>query len=400
MAGYEILEVAAGAVRGHRLRSALSMLGIAIGIAAVVLLSSIGEGVHRYVFDSFNQFGTNILEVTPGSTETIGIPGVLGGSTNLLTVEDAEAVGRLPEVRHVMPLAFGQARVEAGELGRSVYVYGATSELPPIWRFEVRQGSFLPPGDPRRGGYVAVLGTTVKQELFGDANALGAFVRVGGTRFRVIGVMEPKGRILGFDMDDAVYVPTATVMRMFNLDQVAEIEVVYAESYPVERVVESVRALMLERHRGNDDFTITTQTAMLDTLGNVMNALKLAVGAIAGISLLVGAIGILTVMWIAVSERTAEIGLLRAIGATPRQVLRMFLIEAAMLAGVGGAIGLLFGLAVAWLLRAAVAGLPVHTPVSYAIGGLVTSVLAGLLSGILPARRAARLDPIVALKGE
>ena len=396
----DLLALAFGSLSNYMLRTALSMLGIAIGIAAVILLTSIGEGTRRYVLDQFTQFGTNIVAINPGKTETIGIPGALGGTTHKLTIEDAEALRRIPGVEDLVPMALGQARVEANGRGRSVYIYGTTATLPSVLKLNVRQGSFLPPGDPRRGAPVAVLGPTLKRELFGDTNPLGRFVRIADTRLRVIGIMAPKGQMLGFDIDDAAYVPVATAMRMFNLDELLEIDVHYSHPGLTDQVAESIRLLLTERHGGREDFTITTQADMLEVFGNVMDVITMAVGAIAGISLLVGAIGILTIMWIAVSERTQEIGLVRAIGATPGQVLLIFLAEATVLATVGGAVGLLAGIGLANLLRAAVPGLPVHTPPELAAAALAVSLLTGLASGVLPARRAAGLDPVEALRTE
>jgi putative ABC transport system permease protein len=389
-----------GAVRSHRLRSLLSMLGIAIGIAAVMLLTSIGEGTRRHLLAQFTQFGTNILQVNPGKTETLGIPGVLGGTTHKLTIDDAEAVARLAGVQKIVPVAMGQARVEAEGRGRSVPIYGVTADVPAVWRFEIGQGEFLPAGDPRRGASVAVLGPTLKRELFGDANALGRFVRVAGVRLRVIGVMAPKGRLLGFDIDDSAYVPVKTAMQMFNLDELMEIDVLFAHEGMTERVVEAIRELLSARHAGKEDFTITTQTAMLEVFDNVMDVITTAVGAIGAISLLVGAIGILTTMWIAVNERVHEIGLLRSIGATDRQVLLLFLLEAVILTLLGGLSGVGLGFALGLALRLAVPGLPVYTPPGYVAAALAVSAVTGLLAGAVPARRAARLRPIEALRAE
>ena len=399
MNGRDLAALALGALTGHRLRSALSMLGIAIGIAAVILLTSIGEGTRRYVLDQFTQFGTNILAVNPGKQETVGLPGVLGGTTRKLTIDDAVALTRLPGVERVAPFTFGSARVEHGNLGRQVNVYGATDALPEVLKFGVRQGRFLPPGDPRRGANVTVLGPKLKRELFGDASALGRWVRIGGSRFRVIGVMEPKGQILGFDIDDVAYVPVASGMRLFNVDELIEVDVLFAHGALEQQVAAAVRETLTERH-GKEDFTITTQSQMLEVFGNVMNVVTMGVAAIAGISLLVGAIGILTVMWIAVGERRGEIGLLKALGATGAQVLALFLAESAALATVGGAAGVAAGLGLAWVLGVAVPGLPVHTPVGYAVAAILVSLGTGVLSGVLPARRAAGLDPVVALRAE
>jgi putative ABC transport system permease protein len=394
------IEFSLGTLRGHRLRSFLSTLGVAIGIAAVILLTSIGEGTRRYLLAEFTQFGTNILAINPGKTETGGIPGIFGGTTHKLTLDDAAAIARLPDVQEQVPMAVGQARVEAEGRGRSVFIYGVTSAFPAVMKFEVGQGSFLPAGDPRRGSLVAVLGPRVKRELFGDENALGEFVRVAGHRLRVIGVMAPKGRMLGFDIDDAVYVPVTTGMRMFNLDELQEIDVLFAHEGITESVAASVRRLLTDRHGGKEDFTITTQTEMLKVFNNVMSAITTAVGAIAGVSLVVGAIGVFTMMWISVGERVGEIGLLRALGGTETEVRFLFLLEAVFLTVIGGVFGVAVGLGIATLLRIGVPGLPVYTPPSYVVAAVVVSALAGLIAGVLPARRAAALDPVEALRAE
>ena len=396
----DLIRLAFGAVLGHRLRSALSMLGIAIGIASVILLTSIGEGTRRYMVGMFTQFGTNLMGINPGKSETSGIPGMFGGTTHKLTIDDAQALARLPGVEQAMPVAFGTARVEGNGRGRSVFVYGVTPEAPKVWQYGVRQGTFWPESDPHRGSQLTVLGPRLKRELFGEANALGQFVRIAGTRFRVIGIMAPKGQFLGFDIDDSAYVPVASAMKIFNLGELNEIDIVYSHAGLAEQVESEVRRLLTERHGGEEDFTVTTQSAMLAVFDNVMNVVTASVGAIAGISLLVGAIGILTMMWIAVGERTAEIGLARAIGATRRQIHLLFLLEAAALATAGGALGVLAGLGFAALLRLAVPGLPVHTPGLFVLIAVAVSVSTGLLSGLLPARRAAALDPIEALRAE
>jgi putative ABC transport system permease protein len=389
-----------GAMRSHRLRSALSVLGVAIGITAVILLTSIGEGTRRFMMSEFTQFGTNVMQVAPGKTETMGMPGVLGGTTHKLTIDDAEALVRVPGVEEVVPVSIGQARVEANGRGRSVFIYGVTAAVPEVWHFKVGQGSFLPAGDPRRSVMVTVLGPKLKRELFGEDNALGEFVRVAGFRLRVIGVMAPKGRLLGLDIDDSTYVPVATAMQMFNLDELMQIDLRFSHQGMTDRVVEGIRELLTKRHSGKEDFTITTQTAMLEVFDNVMGVVTTAVAAIGGISLLVGAIGILTMMWIAVNERVNEIGLMRAVGATEQDVGRLFLMEAVTLTVLGGCCGIVAGLGIAALLRLAVPRLPVYTPPEYIAAALAVSLVTGLLAGVMPARRAASLDPVEALRTE
>ncbi|MFQ5415719.1 MAG: ABC transporter permease [Myxococcota bacterium] len=394
------VELSLATLRRQRTRSILSMLGVAIGIAAVILLTSIGEGTRRYLLSEFMRFGTNILEVTAGKTETGGHPGMFGGTTHKLDLDDAEAIRRLPDVRAVVPVAVGQARVEANRRGRSVFIYGANAELPEVWKFQVGQGVFLPPGDSRRGALVAVLGPTVKRELFGDANALGRFVRIASHRLRVIGVMAPRGRMLGFDIDDAAYVPVATATKMFNLEELQEIDVLFTHEGLAAGVTESIRRLLTERHGGREDFTITTQSEMLEVFDNVMRGITAAVGAIGAISLLVGAIGVFTMMWISVGERVGEIGLLRALGGTRSEVRTLFLLEAVIVTLIGGVLGIAAGLGIASLLRIAAPGLPIFTPLGYVFAAVLVSALAGLIAGVLPARRAAALEPTEALRAE
>ncbi len=396
----DLLGLALGAIRGHRLRSILSMLGIAIGVAAVILLTSIGEGTRRYILSQFAQFGTNLIAIHPGRSKTSGMPGAFGGSTRHLTLDDAQALARIPGVTSVVPTAVGTARVEAGPRARNVPINGVTPEVQEVFDFRTRIGSFWPAGDPRRGAPVAVLGPKLARELFGDRSPLGEVVRAGGARLRVLGVMEPKGEMLGFDLDDTAYVPVATAMKLFNLRELAEVDLTYTPADATERIVSEVKRVLADRHAGEEDFTVTTQEAMLEVFGNVMGMVTLAVGAIAGISLVVGAIGILTMMWISVRERTVEIGLVRAIGASRGQVATLFLAEAAALALVGGIAGLVAGLGCGAALRWAVPGLPVETPLVFVAAALGTSLGVGLLSGLLPARRAARLDPIEALRSE
>ena len=381
----------------RRGRSGLSLLGISIGVAAVIVLTSIGEGIRQFILNEFTQFGTNLLSVTPGNVKTIGIPGVLGGTTHKLTLDDAEAIREINGIERVVPMIAGNARVEADGRGRSVSVFGVTADTPMHWKVSVRQGSFLPEGQVQRPPPVAVLGPKLKQELFADANSLGRFVRIAGHRFRVLGVMAPKGHLLGFDIDDAVYVPVALGMSMFNLDELMEIQIAFSYGHEVNRVEENIRQLLMERHRGEEDFTITTQAAMLDTLDSVMNVVTTAVGIIAGISLIVGAIGILTVMWMAVKERTAEIGLLKATGATSRQIYRLILFEALMLAVIGGGVGLGIGVTLSTLLPHFVPRLPTHLHTGYILAALAISALTGISSGLLPAHRAASIDPVQAL---
>ena len=396
----ELLRFALGAVTGHRLRSALSVLGVGIGVAAVVLLTSLGEGTRQYIVAQFSQFGTNLLAINPGKVKTMGVPGVFGGTTHLLTPQDAEALRRLPGVEAVIPVAMGQGRVEFGGRGRSVYIYGVNHELPRAWGVGTAQGSFLPPLDAGRRASLAVLGPKLARELFGSDSPLGQRIRIGSESLVVIGVMEPKGQLLGFDLDDTAYIPVGTAMGLFNLAELHEIDLLATTSEGIPALSDQIKATLMARHRGEEDFTLTTQTEMLEVFGRVIGIVTLAVTAIAAISLVVGAMGILTVLWISVHERTAEIGLLRALGADGATVQALFLLEAILLALGGGLGGLAFGALLQLVLRMIVPGLPLATPPEAVAAALLMTLAVGAAAGVLPARKAAGLDPIEALRAE
>jgi putative ABC transport system permease protein len=389
-----------GALRAHPLRTGLSALGVAVGVLAVTALTSLGEGTRLFILSQFSQFGTNLVAVNPGKVKTFGLPGVFGGGTQKLTLEDAEAIERVAGVERLAPVVVGQARVEAGNRGRSVFVYGTTHHAVRVWRFGVAQGSFLPPLESHRQASVAVLGPKLARELFGGASPLGERVRIGGRPFLVVGVMEPKGRFLGFDLDDSCYIPVASAMALFRAAELTEIDISASSAAAIPLVVEGVKRLLIERHRGQEDFTITTQNEMLDTLGRVMHIVTVAVTGIGAISLLVGAIGILTIMWIAVHERTAEIGLLRALGVERRTVVILFLLESALLALVGGVAGLGGSFALGAALRSLIPGFPFATPPGAVVAAVAVSAVVGVGAGVLPARRAAQVDPIEALREE
>ncbi len=386
-------------IHSKGLQSLLTGLGIAVGIGAVILLTSMGEGLQRFVLAEFTQFGTNLIGINPGKVTTMGTPlGVLG-SERLLTLDDCTALSRISQVEVAVPMIQGNAEVKAGGRTRRITVYGVGPDMDRAFRLRVDRGRLLPPDDSRLARPFVVLGHKVRQELFPDRDSLGQRIQIGNLPARVIGTMEPKGQLLGFEMDDTVYLPAERALDLFDREGLMEIDILYREGNKAEEVVAAIRRVLLHRH-GQEDFTITTQQQMLDVLGSVLSMLTVVVGGLGGISLLVGSVGIFTVMTIAVRERTGEIGLLRALGATRNHILFLFLLEATVLAGLGGTAGLAFGFCCGRLIHAFVPLLPVHTPWTFVLWAELLSMTIGIIAGILPARQAAILDPLEALRSE
>lgn len=264
---------------------------------------------------------------------------------------------------------------------------------------DVALGEFLPPDDPRAPRALVVLGSKVRDELFGAVSPLGAKIRIGGRRYRVVGVMASKGTVLGFDMDDTVYIPVARGLEMFNREGLVEINVLYDEAASPEEIKAGIRRILTARH-GDEDFTMTTQQQMLDVLGSVLRVVTLAVAALGGISLLVGGVGIFTIMTIAVRERTSEIGLLRSVGAVRANIRNIFLSESILLAALGGAGGLLLGAAIVETVKLFVPTMPLSYSMPYAIAAEVVAIMIGAIAGVMPARQAAAMDPVEALRTE
>jgi putative ABC transport system permease protein len=386
------------ALSGHRLRTGLSLLGMAIGVAAVITLTALGEGARRYVVDQFANIGSNLLIVVPGKTETTGIPG-MAAAANDLTLDDSRAIERnIPEAEKVAPFVIGTETVAHGARRRQVAVIGATRELLEVRKLALSRGEFLPAEELRRGRPIVVLGLKVARELFPGEEPVGQVVRIGGWRMRVIGVLAPKGVQLGADVDETATVPVATAMRMFDRRSLFRVMIQVREGADLDTVRAKVLRLLVDRH-DEEDVTVLTQDAVVSTFSQILGALTLALGAIAAISLSVAGIGIMNVMLVSVSERTREVGLLRALGVRRGQVLAVFLTESALLSVSGGLLGLAAGWGAVRILVRVFPALPASPPVWAVAAALVLSLGVGVLFGWLPSRRAARLDPVAALAG-
>ena len=397
MSANDLLRFAIKALLGHRLRSGLSLLGMGVGVAAVILLTALGEGARMYVSNQFANIGSNLLIIVPGKTETTGaLPG-MGGVPNDLTLDDVEAIGRrLRQVRRMAPVAMATANVRRGELSRQVAIVGTTSDFLEVHNLSLGRGQFLPVGDLHRGAPLAVIGEKVAEELFPGQNPLGQVVRIDEWRMRVIGVLAPRGTQIGVDIDDIVLVPVATAMRIFNRSSLFRVLMEVRAFADLDATSNDVTALLAERH-GEEDVTILSQDLVVSTLEDTLGTLTLVLAAIASISLSVAGIGIMNVMLVSVSERTGEVGLLKALGVSRQQIVAAFLAEATLLSLTGGLLGVAFGWTGVLVVVGIYPELPTHPP-SWAVGAaLGVAMGVGMIFGVLPARRAARLDPISAL---
>jgi len=398
VSGWDLFLLAGGSLYKHGRRTVLSLLGVAIGVAAVLVLTALGEGARRYVLEQFQSIGSNLVVVLPGKVDTTGaVPGMMTGVPNDMTIADAEAVRRaLPSARAVGPVAMGNDTVSFEERSRQVAIAGTTAEIVDIWDLELRAGRFLPSGPWHRGGTVAVLGATVAEELFPGVNPLGKTVRIGSWRMRVTGVMAPRGVQLAFDMDEMVFVPTATVMRMFNRTSLFRIMCKMPAGADLDLAQLHVIDTIVARH-GEEDVTVVTQDAVMSSLSAILGVLTAVLAGIAAISLSVAGIGIMNVMLVSVAERTREIGLLKALGAAPRQILSLFLTEATLLSLSGGLAGLALGTVLTRLLVLVYPNFPASPPWWAVVSAAGVSIVVGVSFGLLPARHAMRLDPVRAL---
>ena len=396
----DVIEFSWTALTRHRRRSLLSVLGITVGVASVVVLTAGGEGAQRFVAQEFASLGTNLLMVVPGRNETTGaLPGV-GGVPNDLTLGDVRAIRRdLRGVRLVVPSAIGNDTVANGERRRQVAVVGTTAGFREVRKLQMAAGRFLPANDLERGAAIAVIGSKVARELFGTENPVGRVLRVGGWRMRVVGVVASKGRQLGIDIDDMVMVPVATAMRIFDLSSLGTIYIETHSHADVDLMKKKVLALLAERH-GEDDVSVITPDTVLGALNEILVALTLAVAGIGAIALAVAGLGVMNLMLVSVSERTVEVGLLRAIGATRKQVQRLFFVEAVLLSLCGAVIGIGLGWAAVQVFVAFYPGFPASPPAWAVASVLVVALAGGAVFGVLPARRATDLDPVDALSGK
>jgi putative ABC transport system permease protein len=398
----DTIQFASGSLRGSPTRTLLMMLAMSIGVAAVVVLTALGEGARRYVVDQFSSLGTNLVIVLPGRTETAGVgPGLMSGQTPRdITLDDAQALLRSRAIKRIAPLTIGSAAISRGALNREVVVAGSSADMLEIRHMSMGVGRFLPVGDLHDSASVCVLGNAIKRELFGNESAVGQSVRVGDRRFRVIGVLASQGESMGMRTDDLVIIPVATAHQLFNTSSLFRVLIEAKSRDYIEQAKRDAEEIMVQRHSGERDVTVITQDAILQTFDRILTALTMAVGGIAAISLAVAGVLIMNVMLIAVAQRIKEIGLLKALGAPGKQIRQLFFAEAVLLSGIGSVAGLALGYVGSFIIGQVYPMLPVSPPWWAVLAATMTALGTGVLFSVWPARRAARLDPVAALAGK
>ena len=397
----DTLLFASGSLRGSPTRTLLMMLAMSIGVAAVVVLTALGEGARLYVINQFASLGTNLVIMLPGRTETAGIgPGLMSGQTPRdITLDDAQALLQSRAVKRIAPLTIGSSNISRDALNREVVVLGSTSDLLEVRHMVMGVGKFLPAGDIHESSSVCVLGRKLKQELFGNVQAVGQWVRLGDRRFRVIGVMSSQGESMGFNTDEIVIVPAASAHQLFNTSGLFRVLIEAKNRDYIEQAKKDAEEIMVQRHSGEKDVTVITQDAVVATFDRILTTLTMAVGGIAAISLAVAGVLIMNVMLIAVAQRVKEIGLLKALGAPGKQIRALFFAEAALLSSVGSAAGLVLGYEGSMIIGQIYPSLPINPPWWAVLAACGTALGTGILFSVWPARRAARLDPVAALAG-
>lgn len=386
------------AIKSQPLRTALIILAMSIGVASVSVLVALGESARRYIVHEFESLGTHLVIVLPGRNETTGgHPPLFGETPRDMTLGDAQALAVSPHIAAIAPLMIGSAPVSVQGLERETNIFGSTHELLRVRHLNMAQGSFLPkmPADQARS--VCVIGQTIRKELFANRQAIGQWLRINDRRFRVIGVLASEGESIGVDFDEMVIIPVASAQALFDTESLFRILAETQSEQAMHKAVDEVRNIIKARHEGEDDVTIITQDSVVGTFDKILAALTLTVVSIAAISLAVAGVLVMNVMLVSVTQRTAEIGLLKALGATRRQLHALFLTEAALLSLAGASVGALLGQLTLAGLQLLYPKFPLALPPWAFFAALGVALLTGLAFGFLPARKAAKLNPIAAL---
>jgi len=398
----ELFLTALDTIRASKVRAFLTTLGVIIGVLAVILLVALGEGVRQYIGDTFASLGSNVIQIMPGKRDTKGGPTPpMSGVAHKLTPEDELAIARRTfSTDGVGGIVQGAATLRYQTRRRDSMSMGVGVRVADIRNITVESGRWFTDDDVTGHRRYVVIGRTIQQELFGTENPLGKTLKVNDAEFRVIGILEHKGQSLGMDMDDIAFIPSSTSLDLFAIDGYTALLARARDKASTDAAIEEITEVLKRRHNDQVDFTIISQDEMLATVNTIMGTMTAVLAAIASIALVVGGIGIANIMLVSVRERTREIGVRRAVGATRTTIMMQFLVEAVVISTLGGIIGLSLGGGIIALARLAIPGLPVQLSAWVVVTALGFAALVGVVSGVMPARSAAKLDPVEALRFE
>ena len=401
----ESVNMALISLRINKLRSLLTMLGVIIGVSAVIAMVSIGMGVKKNITNSIEELGSNMLIVMPGSSDRNGVRSAIGSMTTL-TYDDAKnIIKKIKYIEYISPTVSESYQIVYGNKNWNSEIYGVTPDYLAIQHLVVQKGNFIKESDLEKRNRVAVIGTTIAKNLFGMTSPVGKNIRINNSSFKVIGILKSKGQSsMGQDQDNIVIIPLTTAQeRMLGVTHIHSINVQVSNQSKIDYVQKKIEILLRKRHHiienKDDDFTVQNLTSLVETMSQMTTTLTLFLGSIAGISLIVGGIGIMNIMTVSVTERTREIGIRKALGATFYNIMMQFLIESIIISGIGGAIGILMGCVVSYFISI-IGNLPTVITTTPVLISFIFSVSIGLFFGIYPARKAAKLDPIDALRYE
>ena len=399
---YDLLFLAFSTLIRYPLRTLMLLIATSIGVMAVILLTAVGEGARDYITGEFKDMGTNLLIVLPGKNETTGggsPADLVGNAPRDLTVEDAISLRQIEAINRIAPIVVGETPAQFNGLERSVPIIGTTPSFLAVRKWEMETGNFLPGVTLDRSPPVCVIGKEVESELFGKNNAIGQWLRVGDRRCRVTGVIATEGRAIGIDVQKIVVMPVSLATALFNRPSLFRIIAEARNTWEMDQIKKDIIRIIKKRHQGKEDITVIRQDAVMQSFDNIFNVLTMALGSIASISLFVAGILIMNVMLVAVSQRQSEIGLLKAIGAKNKQIIYLFITEAIILSGSGAILGLILGHTTTQLLKLAFPTFNFLPPPWASFVSLIVALVSGIVFGLLPARRASKLDPVIALSG-